>query len=284
MDLVPLTGTAIRIRYGDTLYTTVRATDGTMQEGPGRALLDTFGVLGTDHSLRTDVADIEVRVPQAFLQAGVELVDLPGTNDQSAQEAFVKLQLLRVDLVIFVLDGTAAWTLADKIKTEEWLHQRGIEDVVYVVNYMNLLAGDDPAIIWQHVQDQAQRLHCQASTPLDLAYRVDALPALRAAIKGATPPDDLARFRADLSRWLVAYCGDIPKRRRLTWVAGEIRTELRPASDRLTQQLGTAQRRLAEILGVVEPPASPRQSRAFLGIPVRERTGNVMDIFKRRGE
>ena len=46
--------------------------------------------------MRDDIASVTITCNHPLLRAGVELVDLPGTDDRVAQDNVVKTQLLRM--------------------------------------------------------------------------------------------------------------------------------------------------------------------------------------------
>ncbi len=105
IDIVPTTGTAIVIKYGSVLETHITLKDGRHFTEPGAKILQQFAVLAEDRCMRDDVVSVEIFCPHSILKNGVTLIDLPGANDQPEQEAFVKKELLSVDLAIQVLSN-----------------------------------------------------------------------------------------------------------------------------------------------------------------------------------
>ena len=153
IDLVPTTGAAITVSYGTALASRISLVDGTTLEEPGTELLKRYAILDEQRCMRQDVINIEVRCPHPFLQSGVELVDLPGTDDRDAQNELVHTKLLEADAVIQLLDGRKLMTLAEREHLRDWLLDRGITTVTLPEGVSNL-------------------------------YAVDALPALRARLQG----------------------------------------------------------------------------------------------------
>ena len=184
IDLIPTTGAAITVRYGESLQTCIRLTDGAVINETGTEVLKRFAILDDDRRMRQDVASVEVLCPHPFLQTGVELVDLPGTNDRDEQDALVKDQLLSADLVVQVLDGRKLMTLGEREHLRDWLLDRGIETVVFVVNFLNLLEPDDQKQVYNRLRFVAESFRSRLPPGISNLYRVDALPALRARLKG----------------------------------------------------------------------------------------------------
>ena len=184
IDLIPTTGAAIRVVYGPELQTRIRFVNGTEQVAPGTDLLKQFAILDDQRRMRDDVAAIEVCCPNSWLQTGVELLDLPGTNDRVAQDELVKNQLLTADLVVQVLDGRKLMTLGERENLRDWLLDRGITTVVFVVNFLNLLEPDEQQQVANRLRFVAESFRATLPPGISNLYRVDALPALRARLKG----------------------------------------------------------------------------------------------------
>jgi hypothetical protein len=184
IDLIPTTGAAITVRYGERLQTTIALVDGQRMTSEGTAVLKQFAILDEQRRMRSDVAAVEVCCPHPFLQLGVELVDLPGTDDQEAQDRLVKSQLLSADLVVQVLDGRKLMTLQERENLRDWLLDRGITTVVFVANFLNLLAVEDQKQVLNRLRFVAESFRSTLPNNVSNLYRVDALPALRGQLKG----------------------------------------------------------------------------------------------------
>lgn len=184
IDLIPTTGAAIAVRYGADLATEIHLTDGAVMHEAGTEILQQFAILDGDRRMREDVASVAVTCPHPWLRTGVELVDLPGTDDQDAQDALVKEQLLTADLVVQVLDGRKLMTLGEREHLRDWLLDRGIETVVFVVNFLNLLEPEEQKQVYNRLRFVAESFRAKLPPGVSNLYRVDALPALRARLKG----------------------------------------------------------------------------------------------------
>ena len=134
--------------------------------------------------MRNDVRAIELTCNYPLLKGGIELLDLPGTNDREAQDSLVKDKLLTADLVIHVLDARKLMTLLEREKLRDWLQDRGIKTVVFVVNFLNLLEEEDRKKVCNRLKFVAQSFRSELPDSISNLYRVDALPALRARLKG----------------------------------------------------------------------------------------------------
>ncbi|MBE9070007.1 dynamin family protein [Leptolyngbya cf. ectocarpi LEGE 11479] len=200
--LVPTTGTVITINYGPQLTSRITLGDGTVLEEPGTQLLQQYAVLDRPQ----DIMAAEVQCPHPLLQAGVELVDLPGTDDQANNNQLVYTQLLETDVVIQLLDGRKLMTLTERDHLWDWLLARGITTVLFVVNFLNLMEAEQRQQVMQRLQVLAQDFRTTLPDGMNNLYAVDALPALRARLKGnmaaatglpalETALQDLARVR-----------------------------------------------------------------------------------------
>ncbi len=184
IDLIPTTGAAIEVCYGEVLTTRIVLQDGAVLEEAGTGLLQTYSRLDDAGAMRADVREVTVFCPHPWLQTGVVLVDLPGTDDRVAQDQLVKEQLLTADGVLQLLDGRKLMTLGEREHLRDWLSDRGLETVIFVVNFLNLLEPEDQRQVMTRMCFVAESFRSRLPDGLSNLYRVDALPALRARLKG----------------------------------------------------------------------------------------------------
>ncbi|MBD2292589.1 dynamin family protein [Anabaena sphaerica FACHB-251] len=184
IDLIPTTGAAITVKYGSTLCTRIMLIDGTEIYRSGTEVLQQFAVLDGNRQMRKDVASVEVFCPDSFLERGVEFVDLPGTNDREAQDNLVRDRLLGTDLVIQLLDARKLMTLGERENLRDWLLERGIKTVIFVANFLNLLEPEEQKQVYHRLLFVAESFRAELPPGFSNLYRVDALPALRARLKG----------------------------------------------------------------------------------------------------
>lgn len=184
IDLIPTTGAAISIKYGRELQTKINLKDGSKICETGTDILKQYAVLDNNLQMRDDVTSVEVYCPHPFLKRGVELLDLPGTNDREAQDILVQEKLLTADLIVQILDARNLMTLGERENLRDWLWERGIKTVVFVVNFMNLLAPDEQKEVDNRMRFVAESFRSELPNNISNLYRIDALPALRGRLKG----------------------------------------------------------------------------------------------------
>jgi len=183
INLVPTTGTTIKVKYGRELKTRIFMSDGREIVEKGTDILGTFAVLSEDRKMRQDVASVEVSCPHPLLKNNVELVDLPGTNDMKEQTALVREQLLKADLIIQVLNARQLFTLNERESLRQYLVEKGIKTVLFVVNFINELEPEDQKLLWERARSIANNFPSDIPNGMSNLYRVDALPGLRARVK-----------------------------------------------------------------------------------------------------
>ncbi|MBW4519071.1 MAG: dynamin family protein [Scytolyngbya sp. HA4215-MV1] len=254
IDLIPTTGAAILVRYGVTLSTRIRLHNGTEIEDAGTEILKQFAILDDRRRMREDVASVEVFCPHPFLQTGVELLDLPGTDDQEAQDALVKDQLLTADLIVQVLDGRKLMTLGEREHLRDWLLDRGIETVVFVVNFLNLLELDEQKQVANRLRFVAESFRAKLPMGISNLYRVDALPALRARLKGdmaAAQMAGLPLFESALQSIVQnQQTQQVARLRKVITIAQQVKTLLQDRTTTISTELATVaekQQKKAEI-------------------------------------
>jgi DnaJ-domain-containing protein 1/GTP-binding protein EngB required for normal cell division len=211
IDLIPTTGAAITVKYGDELATRISFINGKEIHRSGTDVLKEFAILDDDRRMRNDVLSVEVFSPHPFLKTGVEFLDLPGTNDREEQNNLVKEQLLSADLVVQLLDARKLMTLEERENLRDWLLDRGIKTVVFVANFLNLLEPEEQKQVQSRLRFVAESFRSQLPSGLSNLYRVDALPALRARLKGdvaAANTSGLVAFEAALQNISVSLKQD----------------------------------------------------------------------------
>ena len=172
------------VQYGAELATEIVLQNGETIKESGVKILAQYAVLDGDRRIREDVAEVRVSSPHPWLKTGVELLDLPGTNDREAQNDLVRDKLLSADLVIHVLDARKLMTLEERQHLTQWLQHRGITKVVFVVNFLNLLTPDEQQEVKQRACLVAESFRSDLPPGVSNIYYIDALPALRARLKG----------------------------------------------------------------------------------------------------
>ena len=184
IDLIPTTGAAICVSYGEKLQTVISLKDGTTIQQEGIKILKQYAILDDDRRMKDEVKEVTVFCNHYWLKTGVEFLDLPGTNDREAQNDLVRDKLLSADLVIHVLDARKLMTLEEREHLKEWLENRGITTVIFVVNFLNLLTVEERHEVKKRLCFIAESFRSNLSYGISNVYCVDALPALRARLKG----------------------------------------------------------------------------------------------------
>ncbi|MEM1172494.1 MAG: dynamin family protein [Cyanobacteria bacterium P01_H01_bin.35] len=208
IDLIPTTGAAIYVKYGKELETRIQLKDGSIINANGTDILKEYAVLDDNRQMRDDVTSVEVYCPNSFLARGVEFLDLPGTNDREAQNILVQEKLLTADLVVQVLDARNLMTLGERENLRDWLVERGIKTVVFVVNFMNLLTPEEQKEVSNRMGFVAESFRSELPNNISNLYLVDALPALRGRLKGdisVAQTTGLATFESALQSIVEIY-------------------------------------------------------------------------------
>ena len=211
IDLIPTTGAAIYVRYGETLHSKIIFKDGTEKSEDDTKILKTYAILDEQSRMRDDVAAVEVYCCHPFLKNGVEFLDLPGTNDREDRDNLVKDKLLTADLIVQVLDARKLMTLGEREQLTNWLLDRGIRTIVFVVNFVNLLEAQDQKEVYHRLRFIAESFRAELPAGISNLYRVDALPALRSRLKGdisAAQTTGLTAFEAALQSIVAAQKED----------------------------------------------------------------------------
>jgi GTPase SAR1 family protein len=250
IDLIPTTGAAITVRYGEQLKTEIRLKTGQIIAAENVEILKDYAILDAQRRMREDVTAVEVYCPHPWLKTGVELLDLPGTDDQEAQDALVRDRLLTADLVVQVLDGRKMMTLGEREHLRDWLLDRGIETVVFVVNFLNLLEPEEQKQVAQRMRFVAESFRAKLPPGVSNLYRVDALPALRSRLKGdmaAAQTSGLVAFESALQAIAAQPQPDSPRcLRQLQDLGQQVRVALDEKVKTIEQEIQQAAQHQSE--------------------------------------
>ena len=250
IDLIPTTGAAIYVKYGRELQTRIKLKNGSTINETGTDILKQYAVLDDNRRMRDDVTSVEVYCPNSFLETGVEFLDLPGTNDREAQDILVQEKLLTADLVVQVLDARKLMTLGERENLRDWLGERGIKTVLFVVNFMNLLEPDEQKEVSQRMRFVAASFRSQLPDNISNLYQVDALPALRGRLKGdisVAQTTGLATFESALQSIVEAYGKNTDiKLSRVRAIAAQLCQAMEASAKDVTQELITIQEQKSE--------------------------------------
>lgn len=179
--MIRTTGAVISVKYGKTLTTIITLKSGKVIKSNDTEILKEFAVLNRKGQRREDVVSVEVFYPHKLLKNGVELFDLPGTNDREEQDTLVRDKLLQVDLVIQILNARQPFTQGEKETLHNWLLNRGIKTIIFVLNRMNELESkDDKNEVYNDVYSTTNTFASDLPPGFKKLYRVDALPAIKA--------------------------------------------------------------------------------------------------------
>jgi Dynamin family len=247
IDLVPTTGAAIYVNYGDELHAKITLKDGTEVSEAGTDVLKRYAILDDNRQMRDDVAAVNVYCPHPFLKTGVELLDLPGTNDRQEQDNLVRDKLLSADLVVQVLDARKLMTLGEREHLRDWLSDRQINTVVFVANFLNLLEPDDQKQVYNRLLFVAESFRSNLPNNISNIYRVDALPALRARLKGdvaAAQTTGIGAFESALQSIVTSQQEQLAvKLPRIEAIATKICQSLRAKSETVAAEITAAQQK-----------------------------------------
>lgn len=182
VDSIPTTGHPIKIAYGNKPQCKIEYSDNTVKIYDDISILKT-SILDEDSNVSNDIETVELSYPNELLRKGITIWDLPGTEDKEEQDLSVQRILPYADLVIQILDGEQIGTLSEKQQMQEWLKDKGLKSVIFVVNYINRLEEEEVAKSIYTAQKVADEFKPELSEDIEYFFRLDLLPLLRAIQK-----------------------------------------------------------------------------------------------------
>jgi GTPase Era involved in 16S rRNA processing len=135
----------------------------------------------------TEIDFVEVGIPHTLLKAGIVYVDTPGVADLNRDRVEVTYRFVpRADAVIFVLDSTEAVTGSEIDFLESTILTRGIDRLLFVLNFADQLKTEDRRTAAERAQNR-----------LALALDRDDLPVLVLSAREASSETERSRSGID---------------------------------------------------------------------------------------
>ena len=154
---------------------------------------------------------------------------------------------MQVDLVIQILNATQPFTLGEQETLRQWLADRGIKTVVFVINWMNKLeTKENRDEVYNEVRLITDSFQSILPKSIKNLYCVDALPALRAKQHQNildVNKSGLTSFEAALYTTILLQKEEIYKTRlpRVTAIATQIKPVLQAKIQLISTELKTAE-------------------------------------------
>jgi hypothetical protein len=218
--LVPTTGHVTRVVHDPAEVVEVRYHDGRTELLPLDRVGEATG-LDPQCQARADVAAVTVRVAAPLLAAGLTFLDTPGVGEQAAQTRRAERAVAEADVVLLVLSAQQVLTGPERELAAGWMTDRLGKPVVPVLNFMGVVDPGQRADVRAVVAAFAGRLKSPFPRPW---YEVDALTAVRHAVRGGPlPADDFAALRAALA----GLCGPAGEAVAAASRAAQVRADVR---------------------------------------------------------
>ena len=156
-DVLPETATIQAVMYEEKKTAEVLYLDGHKESGVAeRAFFERFSAKNSAEA--EQIKYIKVGYPCEILKNKIVLVDTPGVEDLNAQRVQVTYDFLpKANAVIFLLDATSPLKRTEKEFIEDHLLNRGMSNVIFVVNKMDML-DEDEVDIEAHLEQIKERI------------------------------------------------------------------------------------------------------------------------------
>lgn len=156
-DVLPETATIQAVMYEEKKTAEVLYLDGHKESGVAeKAFFEKFSAKNSSNA--EQIKYIKVGYPCEILKNKIVLVDTPGVEDMNAQRVQVTYDFLpKANAVLFLLDATSPLKRTEKEFIEDHLLNRGMSNVIFVVNKMDML-DEDEVDIEAHLEQIKERI------------------------------------------------------------------------------------------------------------------------------
>lgn len=239
----------IIVKYGNKLKTFIIDKSGMEQTFEGNSILNSVAVFGKQKN-KIDVNSIEVFVPQLKSLNNVEFLDLPGTEDQEVLNQTVKNYLMKADIVVQIINAKQLLSKQEREKIKDWLLARGINNIIFVLNFTNLISTDEKKLILKEAKLLTKVYKTHIPVRLNNLYLVNALPALKARYNPPYSYKDifqtgLIQFEVGLLTLVFFYQKHIKEKRflRCALIAFRLKELLEAQANTLRQEIDIFERK-----------------------------------------
>lgn len=243
MDIIHSTARPIHVRSGELLKIKVNYKNGSYKFFNSQEILESSGVL-TEGGEYSFIKSFEVQLSGSIPFENVEIVDLPGTDDDEELDEIVKEYLFKADIVIQIINAQHLFKQQERQKTKEWLLDRGIDSIIFAVNFFNSLNNKrDQLLVKKEVNGISKRYSLNFHRGLGGFFYVNALPALQSRVYNYSYKDlsgsGLIEFQAALQTFVAVHKKNLFRKRitRAIFIANSIKNSLDPELKILSHQM-----------------------------------------------
>lgn len=143
MDILPMTASVIRIRYGTSRKIYVHYKDGRIEEHSLSELED-FATKDTDERARVaaTVSEVEVKFPSSLGRNHIEIFDTPGLNDDAATTKHTLSVIGRIDAAVVVISAKFPISDTEQKLIINLIRASNIRRIIFAVTYIDLLESE----------------------------------------------------------------------------------------------------------------------------------------------
>lgn len=142
-DILPMTASVTRVKYGENKKITVYYKSGVQEEKTIDELINYATKFDTEKEFLTGtIKEVEVTFPSVLCKNNIEFLDTPGMNDDEKMSEITLGVLGDVDAAIMVISAASPLSLTEQDLIIRMIEKRGIRHIVFVVTHIDSVSDE----------------------------------------------------------------------------------------------------------------------------------------------
>lgn len=142
-DILPMTASVTRVRYGENKKITVHYKSGEYEEKTIEELINYATKFDAEkENISKDIREVEVNFPSVLCKNNIEFLDTPGMNDDEKMSEITLGVLGDIDAAIMVISAESPLSITEQDLIIKMIGKHGIRHIVFVVTRIDAISDE----------------------------------------------------------------------------------------------------------------------------------------------
>lgn len=142
-DILPMTASITRVKYGENKKITVHYKSGEQEEKTIEELINYATKFDAEKEIVSkNIKEVEVSFPSVLCKNNIEFLDTPGMNDDENMSEITLGVLGDIDAAIMVISATSPLSITEQDLIVHMIEKRGIRHIVFVVTHIDAISDE----------------------------------------------------------------------------------------------------------------------------------------------
>ena len=142
-DILPMTASITRIKYGDEKRIVVQYKNGNQEEKSLDELVDFATKIDKEKEKKAEsIKEVVVTYPSILCKNSIEIIDTPGMNDDEKMSAITLGILGDIDTAVMVISACSPLSVTEQNLIVRMIEEPGIRHIFFVITYIDEVSED----------------------------------------------------------------------------------------------------------------------------------------------